>query len=336
MPFIKTACAPVLIPELGSGQWQDTKSDIVCSQGVCKLGARRVKTAEKAIRSYSTDKYLLSHVSIMASVDTEPGANPNVTFPDYKVTPQTAQYMNNNADSWEKKLLLSTFKTFIGSENYVEHCQNPLLSKGKIIDAVSREVPVYDPVTGNQLRYANGEPVTTVYVDILVATSREYQKLVESIQRGETNAMSMGCLLKYTICTECGKVIYRDVDACDHIRFNKGGTHVDENGITRITTELCGHASDPSSCEFIEASWVAIPAFRGAVRRNVLNLDERKIAGQLKTAFDRASARFHEIYKIKNVRDMNQNKVASLHQERLLQMNDQIIPERILELVRWV
>jgi hypothetical protein len=45
---------------------------------------------------------------------------------------------------------------------------------------------------------------------------------------------------------------------------------------------LCGHKSDPGSVKFIEASWVANPAFTGAVLRNILSAeDARKMASIL-------------------------------------------------------
>jgi len=48
----------------------------------------------------------------------------------------------------------------------------------------------------------------------------------------------------------------------------------DEDGVPRMVAELCGHKSLPNGgVKFVEASWVAVPAFPGAVRRNTV-LDE--------------------------------------------------------------
>ena len=203
------------------------------------------------------------------------------------------------------------------------NCQNPVLSKGKVIDAVSREIPVLHPKTKEPLNYEDGRPVTSIYIDILVATSRKFEELCRSVTAGEVNSMSMGCLLKFTICSECGKVMYRDADACSHIRFNKGGTHVDFEGRTRRTSELCGHIADKTSCEFVESSWVTIPAFRGAKRRNVLHVDKRKFATKMKKALSVASERFDTIY--------SKARAASIG-KRLVLANKRIIPERIAEL----
>jgi hypothetical protein len=65
------------------------------------------------------------------------------------------------------------------------------------------------------------------------------------------------------------------VHNCPHIRYFKGSEFVDELGNKRKIAELCGHVgAEPGSVKFIEASWVANPAFTGAVLRSILNPDE--------------------------------------------------------------
>lgn len=322
----RAAHAPVGHPEVNYDWWQHVRDDVICQGGVCFVGNRRLRTAAtRAISGYNPKDWLLSHVTIMASVDTEEGHD-GATYPNYLITQPTSQFVNNNGDAWEKQLLLSTFRTFVGAENYVEHVQNPALSKGKIIDAVSREIPVYHPRTKEPIVYGDGKPVSSVYIDILVATSRKFEELCRSVTAGETDSMSMGCLLKFTICSECGKVMYRDADACHHIRFNKGGSHVDLEGRTRRTAELCGHASDKSSCEFVESSWVSVPAFRGAKRRNVLQVDRKKFASSMERAQKQAEERFSSIY--------TKARAASIG-ERLETANNRIILPRIVELAKY-
>lgn len=89
----------------------------------------------------------------------------------------------HNCDAWERKLLLSSFRTFIGGENYVEHVQIPELSKGKIIDAAARDI---------------GD---SIYVDILVATAKKHKPLVTAITNGQLSTLSMGCFLPGTLVT---------------------------------------------------------------------------------------------------------------------------------------
>jgi hypothetical protein len=84
--------------------------------------------------------------------------------------------------------------------------------------------------------------------------------------------MSMGCNIQFSQCTKCGHVAYDDTDQCSHVRYQKGQKFTDEQGKSKIIAELCGHHTvDPNAgVTFIEASWVADPAFKGAVVRNIL------------------------------------------------------------------
>ena len=222
----------------------------------------RQKTAKVILQEYEPKDFLLTHCTIIASVDTEAVNQPlgrqmidgfqiDRKYADYYVTPQSSKFVNNNNDCWERKLLLACFKTFIGAENYVEHIQIPELSKGKILDAAARNI-------GDSL-----------YVDILIATNRRHKPLIEAITSGKISTLSMGCSVEFTTCTKCGNVAEDETHLCPHIRYFKGSEFVDELGQKRKIAELCGHIdSEPGSVKFIEASWVANPAFTGASRPN--------------------------------------------------------------------
>jgi hypothetical protein len=143
-----------------------------------------------------------------------------------------------------------------------EHVQIPELSKGRIIDAVARDI---------------GE---SVYIDILVATERKHKALIEAITSGQLSTLSMGCSTTETQCTKCGNVATDETQLCMCIRFKKGTTFLDAKGQRRKVAELCGHASiEPGSVKFIEASWVANPAFKGAVLRNILDPNKAQVVG---------------------------------------------------------
>lgn len=161
----------------------------------------------------------------------------------------------HNCDAWDRNVLLKSYRTFIGGHNFVEHVQVADLSKGRIIDAVARDV---------------GD---SIYVDILIATDRKHTELVEAIESGKMSTMSMGCTIDHSTCTKCGNVAVDETEMCQHIRYQKGNTYFDENGVKRKVAELCGHPSvNPTGgVTFIEASWVETPAFEGAVMRNVLD-----------------------------------------------------------------
>ena len=144
-----------------------------------------------------------------------------------------------------------------------EHVQVPELSKGKIIDAAARDI---------------GD---SVYIDILVATEKKHRALIAAIQEKRLTTLSMGCSVSETICTKCGNVATDEPTLCKHVRFEKGNVWYDEFGNKGKVGELCGHISaEPDSVKFIEASWVANPAFTGAVLRSILNPAEAAGMGQ--------------------------------------------------------
>ncbi len=90
------------------------------------------------------------------------------------------------------------------------------------------------------------------------------------------------CVSLFTTCTKCGNVASDDSNLCPCILYEgKGTKFADENGIEHSIAEQVGHVSVPNSNQFIEASWVKNPAFRGAVRRNFLNADSSHLATQI-------------------------------------------------------
>jgi len=264
MAFSKFANAVVQKPRVGLSEWNDYRRQSLLAKGTQFTN----RSSSISIGNYKPDRYLLTHCTIIASVDTdEPpntktgaevaaadGTTINRPHADYLIHPDCSKYINQNGDAWERKLLLSTYSTFIGAENYVEHIQIPELSKGKIIDAVARDL---------------GD---TVYVDILVATDRKHKDLVAKIESDELNTLSMGCTISFSICTKCGNKAIDEPDLCRHVKYEKGNKFVGPNGKIRVVAELCGHHTDPESVKFIEASWVANPAFKGAVMRNILHM----------------------------------------------------------------
>lgn len=253
MSFLKFGHAAVVNKVVCPGKWVDK----VVPKG-------RVVVAKNVIAQFDPSKWLLSHVTIMASVDVEK-VNPSDPRKNFLIKPEYSIFVNNNGDSWERGLLKTASKTFLGADNFVEHVQIPELSKGKIIDVALREVTF--------AKGPNGDDLTTMYVDILIATNKKHTDLVEKIQTGEYSAVSMGCLIKYSICTQCGRVAEDESQSCKHVKYFKGNYFYDDNGIKRVVAELCGSSDDPESCKFIDGSWVRKPAFEGAVLNKVLPLE---------------------------------------------------------------
>jgi len=253
MAMLKFGHAAVVNRVVCPGKWVDN----VVPKG-------RIVIAKDVVAQFDPSKWLLSHVTIMASVDVDL-AKPSDPKSNYLIKPEYSIFVNNNGDSWERNLLKIASKSFLGADNFVEHVQIPELSKGKIIDVALREVPF--------AKGLNGEDLTTMYVDILIATNKKHTDLVTKIKSGEYSAVSMGCLIKYSICTQCGCIAEDDSQACKHIKYFKGNYFYDDNGIKRVVAELCGSTEDPESCKFIDGSWVRKPAFEGAVLHKVLPFD---------------------------------------------------------------
>jgi hypothetical protein len=209
MAFLKYAKASVVRQITSPDAWHNIRS--------ASIGYGEPVPGRVVLQEYDPSKFLLTHCSIIASVDTEHSPEPlgrhlvdgfqiDRRYSDWLITPETNKYINNNSDAWERKLLLSAFKTFIGGENYVEHIQIPELSKGKIIDAASRDV---------------GD---SIYVDILVATDRKHRPLIDAITSGRLQTLSMGCFLAGTPVTmsDGRRVPIEDVVPGDMVLTHRG------------------------------------------------------------------------------------------------------------------
>ena len=233
-------------------------ADIISMQSWEKMHGGRPagsKTATSAKVAADQSKYLLSHCTIMASVAVE-----DEPF-DYLIKPEASAFVNQNNDCWSTEVLQLSYRSFVGAFNFVEHFQNSKASKGHILDAVLRKIHLApDVVIG--------------YVDILVATDLSHESLVTDIRSGKTKYMSMGCLTDLVICSFCGARCTEQHTYCKHLLYNKGEFLFDEGGVPRRIAELCGHKSLPfGGVKFVEASWVATPAFPGAAKRSIV-MDE--------------------------------------------------------------
>jgi hypothetical protein len=270
--FAKYAYANIIKPDINMPVWDRVRDSAqALGSAFARRGASKVTLGE-----FTPKDYLLTHCTIVASVDTENGPKAlgrhledgftvDRRFQDYYITAKTSAYINSNHDAWERKLLLASFRTFVGGENYVEHLQLPEMSKGKIVDACARDI---------------GD---SVYIDILVATARKHRPLIAAINSKQLQTLSMGCNVSFTACTKCGNVAADETELCAHIKYEKGNTFLDILGTQRKIAELCGNVSEPNSNKFIEASWVGNPAFKGAVVRNILSPEEASLYNHLHT-----------------------------------------------------
>ena len=273
MAFSKFANASVVQANVSASRWGNIRSKVRTAgkKEAAEPSRSLVSQATEILgKPFNPSDYLLTHCTIVASVDVEVPADVKVgqfkvgsktynrKYADYLIKPECNQFVNNNGDSWSRAVLLASYPTFIGGHNFLEHVQVEDLSKGRIIDAVARDI---------------GD---SVYIDILVATDRKHRDLVAKIESGELGTLSMGCTVDFTICTACGNTAVDETELCDHIKYQKLNKFLDENGKQRIVAELCGHSSyeDTGGVTFIEASWVETPAFTGAVMRNILDTSQ--------------------------------------------------------------
>ena len=241
MAFRKYANAKLEEPILRMGDWEKMYGNRTFGQ----------KTASFK-KQADTTKYLLSHCTIMSSVQTE-----DEPF-DYLIKPSCSYFVNNNDDAWENGVLKLSHRSFVGAFNFVEHFQNSKYAKGHILDSVLRKIHL----TASDWVY---------FVDILVATDLIHENLVSEIREGKVRYLSMGCVTDLVICSFCGTHVTDQHNYCQHLQFQKGSFLEDEDGIPRRIAELCGHKSLPNGgVKFVEASWVATPAFPGAAKRNIV------------------------------------------------------------------
>ena len=243
MTVMKRAYAAMQDPVLDQRHWAQIHGE-----------RGRLATAKFASTSkVAASRYLLSHVTIMASVMTEPQPY------DYMIKPECSHLCNSNLDAWENEVLRMSFPTFVGSFNFVEHYQNSKASKGYLIDSVLRLIRL-------------GPDVFVYYCDLLVATNLEHEDLVAKIRSGEIKYLSMGCLTDLITCSYCGASGDGSAPPCIHqTGLYKGRFKPDQWGVPRIICELCGHRDLPGGgVRFVEASWVNRPAFAGASVRKIM------------------------------------------------------------------
>jgi hypothetical protein len=225
MAFLRYARANVVTPQVRAPQWDKLR---VASGSKEVSRSLKAKAEDILGEEFTPDRYLLTHATIVCSVDAvtppntktgsikEGGFTINRKYPDYRISKETDKYINNNLDSWSRGVIKKSYQTFIGAHNFVEHVQVEELSKGRIIDAVLRDI---------------GE---SLYVDILVATDRKHKDLVEQILSGEMNSMSMGCFVPDTQVTlgDGTRVAISEVHVGDHVITHTGESKVIKNIMT--------------------------------------------------------------------------------------------------------
>jgi hypothetical protein len=249
MPFKKTAQAVLSEPLLNPNDWEKMHGNRAFRG--CQIDGDHpfCKTAA------SNSRYLLSHCTIMSSVAVEKDPF------DFLIRPSSSHLVNNNDDAWTSATLKLSHKSFVGAFNFVEHFQNSKFSKGHILDSILRKIHL-GPDAAEDWVY---------FCDILVATDLAHEKLIDDIRSGKVRYLSMGCVTDLVICSYCGARVTDASTYCPHLSYQKGLFLEDDDGVPRRIAELCGHKTmENGGVKFVEASWVATPAFPGAAKRSIV------------------------------------------------------------------
>jgi hypothetical protein len=134
MAFLKKARAAVVQPNWGAQNWQNFISSSKGRVRTASSSPDLVSQASDILQdNFSPENYLLTHATIVASVDTEEvpnirlgtskelGRRVNRRWANYRVKPGTDIYINNNHDCWDRPVLLNSYRTFVGAHNFLEH-----------------------------------------------------------------------------------------------------------------------------------------------------------------------------------------------------------------------
>jgi hypothetical protein len=100
--FFKYASAQIVKSSLNAADW-----DWIRAKALSPAPGSNQKTAGVLLQEYDPNNFLLTHCTIIASVDTEPvdqslgrsmvdGFQIDRRFADYYITPQTTKFINNN------------------------------------------------------------------------------------------------------------------------------------------------------------------------------------------------------------------------------------------------
>lgn len=283
MGFKRYGMATAAHADMRRDDWLDYLSDQAKRSRIARVqGSPVVNLSDQAAgilgRPFDPAEFVLSHATIVASVDTYApkvakvgrrevdGFQVNCPYSDYRVTAATQKYANNNNDAFSRGVILKSYRTLIGGQVFCEHVQIEALSKGRIFDAVARDV---------------GD---SIYVDILTGTHRSHEDLCKGILSGVVNKMSMGTDIVGSQCAKCGNWAEDDTLVCPCIQYFKGDVFQDEDGNPHRIVDLCGHESLPGGGNtFKEGSWVGMPAFEGAVVNQVLKLPGSRVSPAVPT-----------------------------------------------------
>lgn len=167
---------------------------------------------------------------------------------------------NLNGDGFPFSELQSSYQTFRGKGNFLDHKSDDIrMIRGLVIDA-----------------FLNSEDQC---VECLIAVDRvSHPQLARHIETGVVNSVSMGTRVGFSNCSVCANTARTEDDYCSHIKSYKGmkfGALV--NNAAHKFGQWPVHEVN-HELEFIELSWVSVPAFKEAnVLERIASLKENVV-----------------------------------------------------------
>ena len=126
MAFLRFATATVTHPDIGRSDWGRVRTASRVTLAKQDLQDNLVTRAASLFgKPFNPNDYLMTHCTIVASVDTYDPGMPTGSFlmdgfkgvrkfADFRVKAECDKYVNNNMDAWSRGVLLKAYPTFVG------------------------------------------------------------------------------------------------------------------------------------------------------------------------------------------------------------------------------
>lgn len=180
---------------------------------------------------------------------------------------------NMNGDAFPMKELTASYRTFVGKGNFIDHKSDDITKiRGLVVDA-----------------FLNKDDHC---VECLIAVDKKsHPQLARDIETGVMHSVSMGTRVGWSECSVCGQVARTERDYCSHVAQYKGMkvgflTNDANHKFGKYAVHEVNH-----DLEFIELSWVSVPAFQDAyVLERIASLktavDKGQLDPEVKTVID--------------------------------------------------
>lgn len=153
--------------------------------------------------------------------------------------------LNKNGDRWKRAELVAKHATFVDNARYFRHHANKL---------------GIDPEYGRPIASAFNDKTDMVDLIILADLDKQAQEDIERLERGLSVPTSMGCRVKFDVCTICEHQARHRGEYCEHVKEGA----IAPFGMCQVLPDgrVCG--VDNPDPVFFDISRVTNPAFYGS------------------------------------------------------------------------